>query len=177
MKAKPFRLWVLAAVVAVAALAGGLFTGLREHESHSADNAAVQQLMATQLPDLNGQPQRLSQWRGRTLVVNFWAPWCPPCVHEMPALASLSREFEANHVQFVGIGIDSAQNMQAFEQKVKVGYPLLVAGYAGTDLARALGNNAGALPFTVVIDAHGKVRFQKLGELAPDELRSVLQSL
>ncbi|GAB3627210.1 alkyl hydroperoxide reductase [Pandoraea terrae] len=164
-------------VLAVAAAAAGFYFGTRKHAPDPAADAAVQQLFATKLPDLKGAEQPIAQWHGKTLVVNFWAPWCGPCVEEMPDLGTLSHEFSGKDVQFVGIGIDSAQNMIAFEQKVKVDYPLLVAGYAGTDLARAFGNTAGGLPFTVVIDGAGKVRIQKLGRIAPDELRTALKGL
>jgi thiol-disulfide isomerase/thioredoxin len=160
-------------ILALAAVAAGFYFGTRQH----APDPAVQQLLATRLPDLTGTEQPVSQWRGKTLVINFWAPWCGPCVEEMPALGALSHEFRSKNVQFVGIGIDSAQNMIAFEQKVKVDYPLLVAGYAGTDLARAFGNTAGALPFTVVIDGAGNVRTRKLGQISADELRGALNGL
>lgn len=168
---------VILLILALAGLAAGFWFGQRNQQPTTAQDAAVAQLFATRLPDLNGNEQAVSQWRGKTLVVNFWAPWCGPCVEEMPDLQALATEFGGKNVQFVGIGIDSAQNMIAFEQKVKVDYPLLVAGYAGTDLARALGDKAGALPFTVVIDPQGRLHYEKLGRVTPDEVRSALKSL
>lgn len=165
------------AIVAAAALATGAYVAWRAHAPKQAGGPAVQLLFSTRLPDLAGQEQSLSQWQRRTLVVNFWAPWCSPCVKEMPDLARMAHEFKDKNVQFVGIGIDSAKNLQAFEARVKVQYPLLVAGYAGTDLSRALGDTMGALPFTVVIDPTGKIRLTKLGQIQPDELRSTLNAL
>ena len=168
---------VILVILALAGLAAGFWFGHRNAQPTDAQDAAVAQLLATRLPDLSGHEQAVSQWRGKTLVVNFWAPWCGPCVEEMPDLQSLSNEFGGKNVQFVGIGIDSAQNMIAFEQKVKVTYPLLVAGFAGTDLARALGNKAGALPFTVVVDPQGRLHYQKLGRITSDEVRAALKPL
>ncbi|MDE2289765.1 MAG: TlpA family protein disulfide reductase [Burkholderiales bacterium] len=162
---------------AIAALAAGIYVAWRVHAPKQVGDPAVQLLFSTRLPDLAGQEQALNQWQQRTLVVNFWAPWCSPCVQEMPDLARIANEFKAKNVQFVGIGIDSAKNLQAFEAKVKVQYPLLVAGYAGTDLSRALGDTMGALPFTVVIDPMGKIRLTKLGQIRPGELRSALNAL
>ncbi|WP_353193095.1 TlpA disulfide reductase family protein [Pandoraea pnomenusa] len=164
-------------ILALGGLGAGFWLGHRNTAPTGASDAAVAQLLATRLPDLAGNDQAISQWRGKTLVVNFWAPWCGPCVEEMPDLQALSKEFGAKNVQFVGIGIDTAQNMIAFEQKVKVDYPLLVAGYAGTDLARALGNKAGALPFTVVVDPQGRVHYEKLGRITSDEVRAALKPL
>ncbi|VVD87610.1 TlpA family protein disulfide reductase [Pandoraea terrigena] len=168
---------VILLILALAGLAAGFWFGQRNPRTANVPDAAVAQLLATQLPDLSGREQAISQWRGKTLVVNFWAPWCGPCVEEMPDLQALSTEFRGKNVQFVGIGIDTAQNMIAFKQKVKVDYPLLVAGYAGTDLARALGNKAGALPFTVVVDPQGRLHYEKLGRITSDEVRSALKPL
>lgn len=168
---------VILLLLALVGSGAGFWFGHRSQQSSGATDAAVAQLLATRLPDLRGNEQAVSQWRGKTLVVNFWAPWCGPCVEEMPDLQALSTEYGSKNVQFVGIGIDSAQNMIAFEQKVKVDYPLLVAGYAGTDLARALGNKAGALPFTVVVDAQGRLHYEKLGRITPDEVRTALRPL
>ncbi|AIO65602.1 ahpC/TSA family protein [Burkholderia oklahomensis] len=79
--------------------------------------------------------------------------------------------------RFVGIGVDSEQNVKNFLKKVPVDYPIVVSGYAGADLARNFGNTAGALPFTVVIDETGKVRETKLGQIHPDELKRTLDML
>lgn len=110
-------------------------------------------------------------------MVNFWASWCGPCVEEMPELVKLSREYEKKGVRFVGIGVDSDQNVKNFLKKVPVDYPIVVSGYAGADLARYFGNTAGALPFTVVIDETGKIRETKLGQIRPDELKRTLDTL
>jgi thiol-disulfide isomerase/thioredoxin len=129
------------------------------------------------LPDKNGVPQQLSQWRGKALVVNFWATWCAPCVEEMPELNQLQTEVEKKNIQIIGIGIDSAANITSFASKLKIGYPLYVAGMAGTDLSRLFGNQAGGLPFTVLIDAHGQIKKTYLGRLNLEEVRRELTSL
>jgi len=141
----------------------------------SADPADPIGFYALTLPDLADQPQPLSRYRGRPLLVNFWATWCAPCVKEMPALDALARRFAA--VQFLGIGIDTAANMRGFVQKVPVAYPLLVAGYEGVDLLRALGNSAGGLPFTVLFDANGQQVRQILGEVDLDDLEQTLTQI
>jgi thiol-disulfide isomerase/thioredoxin len=145
--------------------------------SAPADADSVARLLNAPLTDPTGKPETLAPFKGRVLVVNFWASWCGPCVEEMPTLARLSRQYEKKGVQFVGIGIDSASNVQTFLQKVPVDYPIFVGGFGGADLARGLGNGAGALPFTVVIDAKGAVRSTKIGQIAPDELQRTLDAL
>lgn len=137
----------------------------------------VTALYAQSMNDLKGAPQPLSQWKGKPLLVNFWAPWCPPCVKEMPELSALAEANAAKGIQVIGIGIDSPSNIAQFASKTSVSYPLYVAGMAGTDLARGLGNAAGGLPYTVLIGADGQVKKTYLGALKFDELKADLAKL
>jgi thiol-disulfide isomerase/thioredoxin len=125
--------------------------------------------------DVDGQSHRLSEWKGRPLVVNFWATWCAPCVKEMPELDALQKRFPK--AQFVGIGIDTADNIRKFTQKVPVSYPLLLGGPSGIDLMRALGNGLGALPFTMIFDAVGRISHQVLGAVDSADLTQRLAAL
>ena len=120
------------------------------------------------LPDLTGSPVALKQLLGRPVVVNFWATWCAPCVEEMPHLDALSKSLP--DIQFVGIGIDTASNISQFITKIPVSYPLYVAGHAGIALVRELGNAAGGLPFTVLLDAEGRIFDTILGQVSPEDL-------
>ncbi|TFW05229.1 TlpA family protein disulfide reductase [Oxalobacteraceae bacterium OM1] len=163
--------------VAALAIAVGVFAGVRKHEPAAAGEAATAQLFAQTLKDAAGTPQNLAQFQGKPLVVNFWATWCAPCVQEMPELSALQTELAASKVQIIGIGIDSPSNIAEFAAKYKISYPLLVAGMEGSDLSRKLGNQAGGLPFTVLIGADGHVRKAYLGRLKMNELRADLGRL
>lgn len=164
-------------------LIGILFAGIGAYLSYTRlkpgapDGAAANALFSQQLADVSGKQVALAQYKGKPLVVNFWATWCPPCVDEMPELNALQQELGAEKVRIVGIGIDSPSNIAEFAQKQKISYPLLVAGMGGTELSRQLGNKAGGLPFTVMFDAQGQVRKQYLGRLKMDDLRRDLQAL
>jgi thiol-disulfide isomerase/thioredoxin len=181
---KTTRLFALVAV-AIVATAGGVIASQWSHGdptelAHAAapsNGAAVDHLWAASVTSADGKPQSLAAYKGHVIVVNFWASWCGPCVEEMPELSALQREYAKKGVQFVGLGVDSTQNVKTFLQKVKVDYPVYVTGFGGADLAREFGNNAGALPFTVVIDAKGQIRSTKLGQIKPDELKQTLDSL
>lgn len=138
---------------------------------------AVAGLFAQPFTDTNGGTQGLAQWKGKPLVVNFWATWCGPCVEEMPALSALQTEIAAKNIQIVGIGIDSPSNIKEFSTKYKITYPVYVGGMSGTELSRQLGNKAGGLPYTVLLGADGHVIKTYLGKLKMDELRRDLAGL
>ena len=95
----------------------------------------------------------------------------------MPALSAMHRDYEKKGITFIGLGVDTEKNVNDFLQKVPVTYPVYIAGFGGADLARSFGDNAGGLPFTVVIDAKGVVRSTKLGEVDPAELKKTLDAL
>ncbi|KXV10317.1 redoxin [Caballeronia megalochromosomata] len=174
---------VAALVVAVAATAGGfyaghLFTGGDTVAATTqASGNAVDQLWKATPPGASGTSQPLAAFKGKPVVVNFWASWCGPCVKEMPALSAMQRDYEKKGITFIGLGVDSEKNVNDFLKKVPVAYPVYVTGFGGADLARSFGNNAGGLPFTVVIDSKGQVRSTKLGEVDPAELKRTLDNL
>lgn len=146
-------------------------------DAAAATAGPVNELYALSLPDAAGATQALAQWKGKNLLVNFWAPWCPPCVQEMPELSELQGEHAGKNLQIIGIGIDSASNIASFAGKFKIAYPVYVSGMSGTDLSRHFGNTSGGLPFTVLIGADGQVKKTYLGRLKFDQLRADLANL
>jgi thiol-disulfide isomerase/thioredoxin len=137
---------------------------------------ATARLLALALPDLSGQTQTLAQWKGKVLVVNFWATWCPPCKEEMPEFSRISDKFAVNGVQFVGISIDTVEKVQAFQKESPVNYPLLISNLEALDLSSDLGNRAKALPFTVIVRPDGSPQQVKLGKFATPDLEKALQA-
>lgn len=168
---------ILFAAVALAFAGAGVIVGNRHTTPAQAAAPAVGSFFSQTFADANGQPQQMNQWKNKTLVVNFWATWCPPCVDEMPELSALQHELAASKVQILGIGIDSPSNIAQFSAKHQISYPLYSAGMNGTELAREFGNQAGGLPFTVVIGPDGKVKKTYLGRLKLEVLRKDLNAL
>ncbi len=163
--------------IALLSSAVGIYVGTQVLAPTMPADPAVARLMQTRLPDAENQLHQLSDWKGKVLLVNFWAPWCPPCVAEMPELVELQKEMAQKNLQIVGVGIDSPSNIKQFSEKHHISFPLLIAGMQGTELSRELGNQAGGLPFTVLLDAAGQVRRTYLGKLNMDQLRSDLAAL
>ena len=170
---------VVGLVAAIIALAAGVYIGLETRQerppepSISAD--AITRLFASQLKDSEGKPQALAQWQGKTLVINFWATWCPPCREEMPSFSRLQTKYAANGVQFVGIALDTSDNVATYSKQFPVSYPLLIADNEGLELTKLLGNAQMALPYTVVVGVDGNVRLARLGRVSEQELDLILQ--
>ncbi len=163
---------ILGAVAAGAALIGGV-TGALVLQSRS----GAAELLGASFPDPTGKTRRLAEWRGKALVVNFWATWCAPCREEIPLLDAAQQQHASAGLQVVGIGIDSAANVAEFMRTVRITYPVLIAGATGIDLMRELGNSAGGLPFNVLLDRQGRVVGRRLGAYSPTELQSALAGL
>ena len=125
----------------------------------------------------NGTPLSMAALRGKPLVLNFWATWCPPCVKEMPELDRFAKAFAASGGQVVGLAIDNPKAVRDFLARSPVGYTIGLAGFDGTDLSRKLGNSTGALPFTAVFNRRGELAQRKLGETSFEELLRWSQSL
>src|SRR5690606_21301004 len=124
------------------------------------------------LPGLDDQPQPLAQWRGRPLLINFWATWCTPCIAEMPVLDAFRQAQPANGLEVVGIALDDPAEVRAFlERTVRVGYPILLGGQPSAgDLSVQLGNRRSVLPFSVLVDAEHRIVATKFGDFDANEL-------
>ena len=128
------------------------------------------------LPDLAGVSHRLTDWRGRPLVVNFWATWCEPCRREIPLLEAVRRENARNGIEVVGIAIDHADSVTKLAKELGIEYPVLVGEKGGLEAVAAFGMEA-VLPCTVFADPEGRIVTLKIGELHRDEATFILARL
>ena len=156
---------VLFIIVALFAVAAGSFVSVQRQSPVATGPSPAAEIFYTQrLADATGVERAMSEHRGRVVIVNFWATWCVPCVEEIPTFSRVHAE-HAGRVAFVGLGIDSPSNIASFNARFKPSYPLVVAGASGTELARAFGDNAGALPYTVMLGTDGRILASRLGRV------------
>ncbi|MGH1358827.1 MAG: TlpA family protein disulfide reductase [Burkholderiaceae bacterium] len=163
--------------VAAIAVAAGVIAGWYQFRVIPADDLIVEQLFRQKYPDATGNPTDLSSYRGKLLVINFWATWCAPCIEEMPELSDIQKETTALGVQVLGLAVDTPEKVQEFNKKISVLYPLLVVGSAGVDLSKSFGNESGALPFTVIVDRHGAIVDRTLGRFKRVRLMRVIERI
>lgn len=130
-------------------------------------------LLAASFEALDGKTQPLSAWRGKTLVVNFWATWCGPCREEMPEFVKAQTEFAAKGLQFVGIAIDRRAPVERFAKELAINYPVLLGDVAWLEAVKTMGNPQGVLPFTLVISPNSKVMLRRVGKLKYAEIAAI----
>lgn len=127
------------------------------------------------LPDLGGTMHRLGEYRGRPLLLNFWATWCEPCQREIPLLEALHQE-RGSSLQIVGIAVDFKKDVAAYAHSHGIRYPLLLGEQDGLAAVQAFGMQP-VFPFTVFADSSGDIVAVKVGELHADEARLILGKL
>jgi thiol-disulfide isomerase/thioredoxin len=141
------------------------------------EKAIPEQLPDIAFPDRQGSLRKLSDWRGRPLLVNFWATWCEPCRREIPLLESLLRSGGADRLQIVGIAVDDRAPVLKYASAMKIDYPVLIGGLDGGLKAIDTFGMAEVLPFSVFADGKGRILTVKVGELHLDEVHLILARL
>ena len=123
-------------------------------------------LPETRLPDLQGTERSLEAWRGKVILLNFWASWCAPCQYEIPDFVRYQRQYGPKGLQIVGVGVDQARKLANVARTLGINYPVLVVDVPrGSRLMREWGNKSGIVPYSVLIDRKGSIRYVHRGRL------------
>lgn len=163
---KPRRRFLFLPLVLPLALAAVLSAGAA-HANELKPYKGDPQPPALSLRDLNGRTHTLRQYRGRVVLLNFWASWCPPCVHELPSMQRLQQRLDKRPftILAVNMGEDLATVRDFITRKAKVKFPVLL-----DDQGEALKAwKVFAFPTSFVLDTDGKIRYALFGELQWDE--------
>jgi len=129
------------------------------------------------LADRAGKPTSIASFGDKSLIINFWATWCPPCRSEIPLLQSLHSEWAAREVSVVGIAVDYRDKVLEFADRFKIGYPLLIGEQDALDAATAFGLESPVFPFTVFTDRRGEVVAVFVGELHRPQAELILSQV
>jgi thiol-disulfide isomerase/thioredoxin len=126
------------------------------------------------LKDVAGKPRSITEWDGKSLVVNFWATWCAPCRREIPLLNALQKEYSPQGIEVIGIAVDFVDDVANYMKETPISYAVLVGEQDGLDAAAAFGVNTMAFPFTAFTDAKGRILTVHVGELHEPQARAIL---
>ena len=131
----------------------------------------LDQLWRMQFETPDGGKLAMQSLRGKPLLINFWATWCPPCVDELPLLERFYSENRAKSVQIVGLAADKPEAVRTFLKKLPLTFPIGITDLSGIALSKSWGNLAGGLPFSVMLAADGRVMQRKMGKLSEEDLK------
>ena len=169
--------WLILGLAVLVAAAGG-YVDHRKQQPAAMDSPLVgQSLPALSLPDLDGKLHRLSDYRGPRVLLNFWASWCGPCLEEMPALTQAQKKFGEHAPIVVGIAMDEPTRVQAFLATHPMNYPILLGQLTPPNTSLQLGNTREALPYSVLIDADGRILATHAGALSAPQLEQWLSPI
>lgn len=172
-KLKQLLIYAGLAMLAITAgfmLRSQLMGGSQSALSAEASQQGAKAIFETQLPNVEGEIQTISQWSGNVVVVNFWATWCTPCREEIPEFIEAQKKFRDQGLIFVGIAIDQEDKVKMFSKEFGINYPVLIGSLSTWSLLEAAGNRHSALPYTVVINRSGEIVETFLGRVNLNKL-------
>ena len=173
-------------LVSITAMLAGFYISARYYAEPVAGPAPQQvsnvSLIGSLRPEFSlgtnrGELVTPADFAGKTILINFWATWCGPCRQEMPMLMDLQRNHASSGLQVIGIALDDAQSANNFAQKYGISYPILVGDTDVFETSTAYGNLEGVLPYSVLIDSKGIVRWQHAGIIQPEDITERLSDL
>jgi len=171
------KLFLVALAFGVAGVAAQRFLSPAEPLLGAPSEVRIAEVWDGRLPDLAGNIQSMKQWQGKVLVLNFWAPWCPPCRKEIPDFIRLQERHGQAGLQFVGIALDDPDKVTAFVDETGINYPILLGGEEAASLSMAAGNRLGGLPFTAVFDRGGNAVATLTGGVTEARLEALVKPL
>lgn len=170
------RHWITAGVATAAGLAGAL-VAWQKYQPQGVMDVAVQNFWGQSFEKPEGGTLAMEAFRGKPLLVNFWATWCPPCIEELPLIDAFYKANQSKSFQVVGLAVDQPSQVRRFLTQKPLQFPTGLAGMVGSELGVSLGNAQSALPYSVLFDAKGRLLAQKAGKLEQKDLDNWLKKV
>jgi len=136
-------------------------------------NASSASAPSFTLTNVNGRSVSLSDFKGKVVILDFWATWCPPCKQEIPDFISLQSQYASRGLQIVGIALDQPDKVRAFAQQNGMNYPVLF----GTDQIAALYGGIEGIPTTFILDKNGNIVTRFEGFRSREDFESEINRL
>lgn len=169
---------LLAVAVIIAGIAGYM---LQQYQLTQETNNQVEQTIQIRpefaMADLNGQIRDIKEWDGKIILLNFWATWCPPCLHEIPDFIALQEQYGDQGFQVIGIAVDNEEAVRKFADEMKINYPVIAAEFEAIKLSSLYGNHMNGLPYTVIINRKSEISDRITGELSKIKAEALLKKL
>lgn len=170
------RHWITAGVATAAGLAGA-FVAWQKYQPQGVMDVAVQNFWGQSFEKPEGGTLAMEAFRGKPLLVNFWATWCPPCIEELPLIDAFYKANQSKSFQVVGLAVDQPSQVRRFLTQKPLQFPTGLAGMVGSELGVSLGNAQSSLPYSVLFDAKGRLLAQKAGKLEQKDLDNWLKKV
>lgn len=148
-----------------------------EPEAEASDDALPETLPDFTLANLEGQPQSIRSWQGKSMIVNFWATWCAPCRREIPLLRKIQAEHGPEGFQVVGVAVDFRDDVLKYAKEIGIDYPLLIGEQDGLEAVTQFGRGSLGFPFTVFTDNQQRLVLFHLGEIHPPQAEVMLAAV
>ncbi len=164
-------------IAAAGLIAGAAGYGFYRYQHGGAAVAGETLPAGLEMSGLDGKPHRFEEWRGKLLLVNFWATWCTPCLHEIPQLVKMQKQYAARGLQIVGPAVDDPDAVRSMQGPLGINYPVLTGSPDSMiDIMEKLGNGPGGLPFSILVSADGQILARQSGEFTPAELTQLVEA-
>lgn len=130
------------------------------------------------LDGLDGLSHQLSEWKGKVIVMNFWASWCSPCMHEIPDFIQHQEQYADSGLQIIGIGVDEKRKLANVKRTLGINYPVLILDpMASRPFMAKWGNSSGIIPYTIVINTDGRMKYIHRGQMGNEEFNEYVLPL
>jgi thiol-disulfide isomerase/thioredoxin len=148
-----------------------------EAEAEASADGLPETLPDFTLANLEGQPQSIRSWEGKSMIVNFWATWCAPCRREIPLLNKIHAEHGAEGFQIVGVAVDFRDDVLKYAKEIGIDYPLLIGEQDGLEAVTKFGRGSLGFPFTVFTDNQQRLVLFHLGEIHPPQAEVMMAAV